>query len=208
MVKKSFPAGATIFSEGDASDCAYILRSGRVEVLKSTPSGPIRLALLVDGDVIGEMGLLDERPRSATVRALEPVVADAVDAREFSRLLVHHPDKAIELLRALFERLRGANQLASTQGAAPAHQTVPILHVRLVPLTPETGAALPADGVEVTRFPFRVGRQAESREVHALCINELYLPDAKLQVLSPHHFAIDLGSAGVVVRDRGSRRGT
>src|SRR5215470_9736090 len=102
MVKKSFPAGATIFSEGDASDYAYVLRSGR-------------LAVLGEGDVIGEMGLLDERPRSATARALEPVVADAIDAPEFTRLLFHHPDKAMELLRALFERLRTANQLLTTQ---------------------------------------------------------------------------------------------
>src|SRR5215470_9196081 len=115
MVKKSFPAGATIFSEGDASDYAYVVRSGRVEVLKSAAGGTIRLAVLGEGDVIGEMGLLDERPRSATARALEPVVADAIDAPEFTRLLFHHPDKAMELLRALFERLRTANQLLTTQ---------------------------------------------------------------------------------------------
>jgi hypothetical protein len=208
MVEKSFAAGATIFSEGDASEHAYILRSGRVEVVKSSPGGPVRLAVLVSGDVIGEMGLLDERPRSATVRALEPVVADAVDAPEFNRLLIHDPDKAMELLRALFERLRSANHLLTAPSAGPVRHLASIPRVRLVPQTPETAATLPAGGVEVTRFPFRVGRRPETREAHALCTNDVYLPDARLQILSPHHFAIDLAPEGVVVRDRGSRRGT
>src|SRR5881296_1711202 len=113
MQRLQFTPGATLFSEGDASDRAYLIRAGRVEIVKRASAGAVRLAVLGEGDIVGEMGLLDERPRSATARAVEPVVAEAISQSEFTRILVHEPEEAIELLRALFERLRTMNQLVT-----------------------------------------------------------------------------------------------
>jgi hypothetical protein len=207
MRKRRFPAGETLFLEGSPSDDAYILRSGRVEILKNAPHGPIRLAVLGDGDVVGEMGLLDDQPRSATARTLEPVVADAIDRREFVSLLADDPTRALEILRALFERLRGMNQMLSayvtTHGSA-----APIPKLRLLPLTPEAQSALPADGVAVTRFPFRVGRQPAGRADETLGFNEVKLRDTKPSIVSLNHFSLDLAPDGVIVRDRGSQHGT
>src|SRR5262245_17799864 len=134
MRTRHFSAGETIFSEGDCSDEAYVLRSGRVEVLKDAPGGPLRLAVLGQGDVLGEMGLLDERPRSATARAVEPVVVDAVSRSEFVSLLLHDPGRSLDLLRALFERLRTMNRLMSDSASATEH-AVHIPRVTLIPLT-------------------------------------------------------------------------
>jgi CRP/FNR family transcriptional regulator, cyclic AMP receptor protein len=207
MVERRFPAGETIFSEGDPSDVAYVIRSGRVEVVKRTATGPLRLAVLAEGDVLGEMGLLEERPRSAGARAIEPVVADVVSPSEFIRQLLHEPAKSLQLLRALFERLRAMNQMLSDQSVHTAsHAEIPV--VRLLPAAAEIGAELSAEGIEVRRFPFRVGRKPESREAEALTFNELQLTDSKPYVLSLNHFALDLASEGVVVRDRGSQTGT
>src|SRR5262249_363446 len=154
MVQRRFSPGETIFNEGDVSAECYILRSGRVDVLKNTHGTWLRLAVLGQGDVLGEMGLLDERPRSATARAVGHVVVDVVSRAEFVRILLHEPHKSMELLRALFERLRTMNQMVIE--SAPAN-AAPHSRITLVPLTPETCRAMPPEGIEVTRFPFRVG---------------------------------------------------
>ena len=69
MKRRNFATGEVIFSEGDDSHEAYLILSGRVEVLKAAPGGPLCLAVLGGGDLLGEMGLLEDQPRSATARA-------------------------------------------------------------------------------------------------------------------------------------------
>jgi hypothetical protein len=207
MRRRQFSPGDTIFSEGDESKEAYMLRSGRVEILKATPEGAVRLAVLGDGDVVGEMGLLDERPRSATARAVDTVVADAVSPKEFVDLILNQPKQSIVLLRALFERLRSTNQLLAAQIKA-TKETPDLPSARLLPLTPETQSVLPEAGLEVIRFPFRVGSKPKSVETEILSLNEIDVPDKKPYVLSSNHFAIDLEGGNLVVRDRGSQFGT
>jgi CRP-like cAMP-binding protein len=207
MRRRRFAAGEVIFREGDASDQAYLLRSGRVAILKESGHGPVQLAVLGDGDVLGEMGLLEERPRSATARVLDDVVADAVNATEFSHMLENDPGASIGILRVLFERLRAVNERL-TETPPPASHTGGLPAARLVPLTTETRAALPEDGIDVGRYPFRVGRAPQAAGAALMHCNELELRDVEPYVLSPNHFAIDLGEHGLVVRDRGSLHGT
>ena len=207
MRRRHFPEGTLIFSEGDPSREAYVLRSGRVEVIKATPRGPLRLAVLGPGDVLGEMGLLDDRLRSASARTLEEVEADAVSADEFTDLLTTKPSQSMEILHSLFERLRSANQRLSEVTANPA-TLAPIPRVRIAPLTPETATALPADGLAVLRFPFRVGRLPDPGEDLGFGMNEVEVRDHAPHLLSRYHFALDLATGGLVVRDRGSTHGT
>jgi CRP-like cAMP-binding protein len=202
-----FQAGDTIFREGDPSLEAYLVRSGRVEILKQSAHGPFRLAVLGEGDVLGEMGLLEERPRSATARVLADVVADAVNAAEFAHMLTDDPGTSIGILQVLFERLRAVNARLS-EAPLPAAGSAALPGVRLVPLTAETRAMLPEDGLELSRFPFRVGRAPQATKAALLHFNELELPDVEPYVLSPNHFGVDLGEHGLVVRDRGSLHGT
>ncbi|MGH6932958.1 MAG: cyclic nucleotide-binding domain-containing protein [Dongiaceae bacterium] len=202
-----FAAEETVFAEGDASDAAYLIRSGRVEVLKDTPAGMIRLAILGEGDIVGEMGVIDDRPRSAGVRALEPVTAIAVNHQEFIDTLLHQPRDALALLRALFERLRSADQ-ALARYAKPMAGGDAVPQVTLQAAAPEARGALPAAGVVVARFPFRIGRKPFSHESDLLAMNEVMVADRPPPRLSLNHFAIDLDGVDVVVRDRGSRDGT
>jgi hypothetical protein len=207
MRRRQFPAGTMVFTEGDVAKDAYLLRSGRIELLKSTLHGPFRLAVLGKGDVLGEMGLLDDRVRSVSARVVEDVVADAVSAEEFMDLLSQQPAKAMEILRCLFERLRSISQrLSEFTGAGLAFGPIP--RIKLVPLTPETRTMLPDDGLDVLRFPFRIGRVAEGEEKALFGMNELEFHDRRPHILSLHHFSLDLGPQTVVVRDRGSRLGT
>jgi hypothetical protein len=207
MKQRRFETGDVIFTEGEDSGEAYLIHSGRVEIVKSSAGGGLCLAVLGAGDVLGAMGLLDDLPRSATARALEPVLTSAVDSEEFLHLILEEPEEALELLRALFERLRTMNQkLAESTVAAAGPSILP--RVTLYPLTPEAEQAVPAGGMAVTRFPFRVGRKPDNREEVTLAFNDVELQDREPYRVSLNHFAIDLGGAGLVVRDRGSRRGT
>lgn len=207
MRECQFAAGQTIFWEGDRSDLAYLIKSGKVEILKNAPDGPFRLAVLGEGDVFGEMGLVDDRPRSAGARALQPVFATAVDREEFIRLLLYRPREIVGVLRTLFERLRMMNELLAEQRAVRPRRSS-LDEVRLLPLTPETKASVPGDGLAVTRFPFRVGCKPQSEDARLLACNELELDDAGNETVSINHFSIDLGADGAIVRDRGSRTGT
>jgi len=209
MQQRRFAQGETIFSEGDSSEDAFVISQGRVEVIKGQGEHELRLAVLGPGDVFGEMGLLDERPRSATIRALEPVVAQAVARQEFLHLLLHEPQRALGLLRALFERLRSANRLLaeSAQGHdLAAVYTGNIPQVRIFPPLDMLDAA-GGDGVAVTRFPYRVGRKPANQTEAELAFNDLALADTAPYRVSLNHFSLDLGPQGVVLRDRGSRLG-
>ncbi|HSR72051.1 MAG TPA: cyclic nucleotide-binding domain-containing protein [Kiloniellales bacterium] len=208
MEMRRFAAGETLFREGDASGEAFVIRAGRIEILKDSARGPLRLAVLGSGDVVGEMGLLEDRPRSATARALDPVTADAVSRAEFLRLILHEPQQALDLLRALFDRLRSANQLLAEAGRERPAAAAGLPGVALHPASPETAAELPEAGLAVERFPFRVGRKPDSPEEAALAFNDVALADPRPHRMSLNHFALDLAPDGVVVRDRGSREGT
>src|SRR5262245_28699678 len=68
---RSFPAGSVLMRQGDPSESLYVVVSGRVKVEREVGGGqpPLQLAELGPGEVVGEMGVLDREPRSATVTA-------------------------------------------------------------------------------------------------------------------------------------------
>ena len=95
-----------LFREGDPGDRFYIVYSGAVEVLKERPLGDHeRLAVKRSGEAFGEMSLLNDAPRSASVRALEPTELLVVSRDDFNALLGDSA-LAIGLLRSLARSLR------------------------------------------------------------------------------------------------------
>ena len=111
MRRQTFPDGAVIFREGEVSDAAYLLISGVVKVVQDyeTPHEKT-IALVGKGEYFGEMGAIDNSPRSATAVAKGEVDCAAVSPEEFMETLVKQPGEAIELLKVLFERLRRADR--------------------------------------------------------------------------------------------------
>ncbi len=106
MERKTYKAGETIFREGDPSDFAYLIVKGSAEAHLANG----RKVTLKRGDVFGEMGLVDQRPRSATVIATENAVCAAYTEKELLASIRTAPDEAMALIRALIARLRDANQ--------------------------------------------------------------------------------------------------
>jgi CRP-like cAMP-binding protein len=124
MKRHSYETGDVIFREGEPSDAAFLILSGRVEVVRRQRDGEDRhIAILGKGEYVGEMGAIDDKPRSASAIAMGPVVCMSVDQEEFMEMLLSRPQESIDLLKILFERLREANrrlldQIASQDGPA------------------------------------------------------------------------------------------
>jgi CRP-like cAMP-binding protein len=100
-------SGAVLTRQGASGGIAYILASGQAEVLR----GGQRLALLGPGDVVGELSLIDGKPRSATVKAVTDLEVLEIDARDLTRLLHKAPAVTLKLLAALADRLRQTDAL-------------------------------------------------------------------------------------------------
>ena len=109
-VEQRYSAGQDIVRQGDSGVGAFIVRSGRVEILQDRAGQQTRIGELGTGDVFGEMALLDEFPRSATVRAIEPTTCLGITRWHFRGILEEHPQIALALLPVLTRRLRNAEQ--------------------------------------------------------------------------------------------------
>lgn len=226
--------GTVIIREGETQTCAYRIMVGRVEVYKEAGGKRLVLARLGPGQFFGEMNLVLESTRSASIAALEDCVLRVITQETFNRLLRKDPKSALPLLRVLFERLRIMNlkylQLLESRSSATSAPAMP--GPRIPPLVVTEGereAALPPGealvlvgetkvaeqvvgkgGRALCKFPFRMGRKVEGMVDDALSFNDLYLPDAPPYQVSRNHCAIDLTPDGnyLVVQDRGSRLGT
>jgi CRP-like cAMP-binding protein len=119
---KALAKNENLFREGDPGDRFYVVYSGSVEVLKERPLGDHeRLAVKQAGEAFGEMSLLNDAPRSASVRALEPTELLVISRDDFNALLGDSA-LAIGLLRSLAKSLRSLDirYTAGLGGEAPA----------------------------------------------------------------------------------------
>jgi NTE family protein len=109
----SHPKGTVVFRKGDASDAMYLIQSGQVDVVLSDDSGDEPLASLGPGSFVGELGLLLDEPRSATLVVAADADMWAFDRGELDALLARYPSVAIELSREIGRRLVATNRRVS-----------------------------------------------------------------------------------------------
>ncbi len=109
-VEQSYAPGQEILREGDSGVGAFIIRSGRVEVFQKRGGEQVKLTEFGPGDFFGEMALLDEFPRSATVRAAEPTTCLGLTRWHFRGILESHPQIALAILPVLTKRVRSAEK--------------------------------------------------------------------------------------------------
>ena len=113
--RRSYPKGRTIVSEGEPSQSMYILLAGRAKVQRSDSEGKeVILAVLGSGEFFGEMSLIDDAPRSASVITLEPCEFMAVSKDAFKALLAQSPEVSMNVMRGLVRRLREADKKIET----------------------------------------------------------------------------------------------
>lgn len=113
-----FEEGQLFFARGEAADAAYLILEGAATVSIDGPHGPVRLALLEANALVGEMGILADQPRSATVTAEGATTALRIDRDVFLELLAQFPQIGIAVMRDLALRLEQTNQRLAERGGA------------------------------------------------------------------------------------------
>ena len=111
MLRRSFPKHRTVMQAGDPTDSLYIIISGRVKVQMADDEGKeVILATLGPGEFFGEMGLMDDEPRAASVVATELCEFVVITKDDFNALLKDNFDLAMVIMRGLVKRLREADR--------------------------------------------------------------------------------------------------
>jgi CRP/FNR family cyclic AMP-dependent transcriptional regulator len=109
--RRSAARSTTIMAGGDATDSLYIVLSGRLKVMMSDSDGKeVILSILGPGEFFGEMGLIDDEPRSASVVTIEPCELLAIAKRDFKKCLTENNEMAMAVMRGLVKRLREADR--------------------------------------------------------------------------------------------------
>jgi CRP/FNR family transcriptional regulator, cyclic AMP receptor protein len=104
---KGVKRGTPIFAKGDAGTCLFAVCSGTVEVAVLSAEGKNAIVNLIkEGEVFGEIALLDGRPRTADAVAFTDCVLMVIERRDFLPLLREQPDIAVKLLEILCARVR------------------------------------------------------------------------------------------------------
>jgi CRP/FNR family cyclic AMP-dependent transcriptional regulator len=101
----TYRPGQVLFRKGDVGDAAYVIIRGDAEVSVQTETGEIPVAELHDGDFLGEIAILCDTPRTATITASSELKTLRIRKEPFFELLRQFPELAIEMTRLLAERL-------------------------------------------------------------------------------------------------------
>lgn len=118
--KKTLGPNEVVFCQGDLADCAYLIESGRVSIYLEKDGEEIPLKILGEGEVFGEMSLIDNAPRSASCRTLENCSLIVVTKEQLSNRITAADPVVRLLMKTLLERLRSQNNVISNQPAAPS----------------------------------------------------------------------------------------
>ena len=101
----TYEEGQLMFRAGDPPDSAYIVMEGEVDITVPTPKGPLLVNTLARNDVIGEIGIFGDVPRTATAQARTRVEVLRISRDVFVNVIRGNPDAAIALIRILADRL-------------------------------------------------------------------------------------------------------
>ena len=214
METKTFKEGDVIIEKGSHGTCAYVIESGKVEVSDLFNNKKVVLAVLGGKQIFGEMGLVEDKPRSATVTAIEDVRVAVLSRDNFNELFEKNPKVLLPIIKSLFERLRTANKMLISKDAPGSEGSIErkeLGQTKIVVLsgTNETSRdALDGGEIEINKFPFKIGREQRSSEIDVFSDNDLYLRDSQPLNVSRNHFSINKAGDEVVIIDRGSKLGT
>jgi CRP-like cAMP-binding protein len=112
----TYDAGQVIFNAGDSADAAYVVIDGTVEISVPTPNGPIVINTMTKNEILGEIAIVGDVPRTATAKALSKLETLKISKELFVKIVRENPDAAIELIRILAARLASTtSQLTRTR---------------------------------------------------------------------------------------------
>lgn len=101
----TFDDGEVLFHEGDPADCAYVIMSGEIEILAKTDAGEVVVGTLSEHQLFGELAVLTNEPRTATLRAKGRLETLRITDEMFLKLVTENPEVALDVMRQLSEKL-------------------------------------------------------------------------------------------------------
>lgn len=108
---REFPVDAVLFREGDEGEVMYVIRSGAVRISKTINGDERVLAVLGPGEFLGELAILNGKPRTATAIVVEPMTCLVVEARTLESMVAKNMEIALRLIKKLARRLASADTL-------------------------------------------------------------------------------------------------
>jgi hypothetical protein len=219
MTCTHFAKEQVLFREGDPADSVFRLLSGSIDILRELDGDPILLGTVAAGQFIGEMGVVENRPRSATARAASEVEVEIFTPTEFLDHIASSPRAARELIERLSQRLREADDriVNDERRGGRAHGTRKDADSQMA-VESVNNAYLAAKSPWLQRqfhtplglgdLPFIVGRGPVAREGLPPLQPDLKLNDNVPFRLSRNHFMIEKRDGSYYVRDLRSTLGT
>ncbi len=211
-----YKSGEIIIKENDFGESAYLIKEGLVKVTKEMNGQDIHICELGVGSIFGEMSMIDEKPRNATVTAIKNTAVKEMHHDNLLLGLQQEQELAVKILKILFERLRKAdatisilksekskpNEVLDSSACQFARKSKTV--ILLEGLTRSAVKTLPRNPFQIKIFPFLIGRKSKDPFTN----NDLMIKDKAPYQISRHHIEIDKHEDGVFVSDRGSHLGT
>jgi CRP/FNR family transcriptional regulator, cyclic AMP receptor protein len=219
MTRTHFAEGQVLLREGDPPDCVFRVLSGAVDVFREIDGEPILLGTVGAGQFIGEMGVVENRSRSASARAASEVEVEILTPTEFFDQIAGSPQAARELIQRLSQRLREADDRIvkderrngrphATDADSQTALVVPANNPYLAAKDPWLQRQFDAK-LALTDLPFVVGRGPVARAGEPPLHPNLKLDDTVPFRLSRNHFMIEKRRDGsYYVHDLRSTLGT
>ncbi len=173
ITEEHLAAGDALFTEGDAGDKAYIIREGELEILTTSGGREVLIAVRHVGELIGEMALLEDAPRSATVKAHVDSKLFVIGKDQFDALVGRSPSALKSMLRTILSRLR------ETQDALYESERMAILGT----LTAETVHDLNNPSAAIQRAAEQLGPEITAQKEARTRLEELGLSEEQMDIL-------------------------
>jgi len=214
MQTQHVEAGATIFRAGEPSLAVYVIEDGQIAITVGDAPACIEIARLRAGELFGESGVLEARPRTATATAVTAATLLVTEAETFIRAFGLDNDRALSLVKLLCRRLRdttlrGAQPdlprrvAAGTAATDAAHATI-----RLLPGNERLATEFGMVPVDVRQLPFQVGNRFGGEVLPIASDRNCCIPALGATDLAAPHFEILRRDGRPGIRDLGSRHGT
>lgn len=210
MLQMHMSAGETIYKEGDEADAVYLIEDGAVEVSRIAANKAVRLAVFGKGEIFGESGVIHDKPRSTTMRALMDCQVLKVPKEQFFTMFGDNNPMGLPLLKMLTERLEKMDERLLSGGKIKRHRALlaKVGAIRILPMTDHLGRQIGDDGISLSELPFRIGRRPVRSDAPILSNTMLLLHSTHDQGLSPDHLELEKRDGYLIARDLGSHLGT
>jgi len=211
---QEFQVNEVIINENDIDEYLYLIKSGKVKVVKSKDKKEINIAYLNEGAFFGEMALIDERPRMATVIAMEETIVKVFHRDDFLKVMHENQNIAVKFLSGIFSRLREATSKLNidsinddsnnTIKEKDIYQSV-AKSLKINGLSEKAINSLPENpcNIVVNQFAFNIGRESSDPFTN----NSLQLKDTKPLQISRNHISFQMQDNNIAIYDIGSSLG-